>query len=373
MDYDFSHKKICLVTDWLTNLGGAERVIKAVADMFPAAPIFTTVADASAVKTFFPDFSRIRTSWLQHIPFAKRHYQLFLPLLSAAIRSHDLSEFDVILSFSSCVAKNVKKSRKNQIHICYIHTPMRYAWEPHYDPRIRRFPFGIWHVAQWMLECIRRRDYAFRKNPDSYIANSTETAARVRDWYGLDSHVLYPPFDANSVQFSAKKSDYFLGLGRLVAYKKFDLLVQTFVKNPAKKLIIAGDGPERKTLEKIAKNAKNITFLGRVDEVKKRDLLAQARALILPQREDAGIVQLEAMASGTPVIAYRAGGVLDVLLEKKNGIFFDEQTSEGLEKALEFFEKEEQNFCSQEIQKSVENFEASIFGERYKSLVKKIT
>lgn len=358
--------KVALVTDWLTNLGGGEKVVEAIGECFPDAPIYTTVTNFASVKSAFPDSHRIKPSYLQKIPVLNKKHQLLLPLLSHGIESHDLAEYDLVLSFSSCIAKNAGQKRKGK-HICYIHTPVRYGWEMDYDPRVKNLPIGLRSIAKFFLKRLKNHDYKLRKNPDLYIANSSETASRVDKFYDLEAKVLYPPVDIKNLKFSDKKEDYYLGFGRMVIYKKFDLLVDTFLKLPNKKLVLAGVGPQTAELEERVKKAgaKNITFAGRVSDDEKMELFAKAKAFILPQKEDAGIVQLEAMASGTPVIAYKSGGVLDVLHENINGIFFNEQTPESLAKGIEKFEQVEAKFDPQKIKQSAEKFSTENFQRNY--------
>ncbi len=363
---NFKDLKICLVTDWLTNLSGAEKVVKVIADIFPNAPIYTTVADFEAIKSDFPDKNRIKTSYLQKIPILHRKHQVLLPLLSHGIESHDLSQYNLILSFSSCIAKNAGKNKKGK-HICYIHTPVRYGWEMEYDNRVQNLPLGTKTLAKFLLKKVKNHDYFLRKNPDLYIANSSETKTRVRNFYDLNAKVLYPPVDIKKLKFSEKKADYYLGFGRMVIYKKFDLLVNTFLKLPNKKLVLAGTGPEEKRLKVKVKNAnaKNIIFAGRVSDNEKNELFAKAKAFILPQKEDAGIVQLEALTSGTPVIAYKSGGVLDVLKKNINGIFFEKQSVNSLITCIEKFEKISSQFDSKKIRETAEAFSTENFQKNY--------
>lgn len=366
MSENIKNLKVCLVTDWLTNLGGGEKVVHAIADIFPEASIYVTVADFEAITSDFPDKKRIKTSYLQRIPILHRKHQLLLPLLSHGIESHDLSEYDLILSFSSCVAKNAGQKRKGK-HVCFIHTPVRYGWETSYDPRVKNLPKLLQPIAKFFLKRLKNHDYDLRENPDFYIANSSETAGRVKKFYDLSSKVLYPPVDIKNLKFSENKLDYYLGFGRMVVYKKFDLLVEAFLNMPDKELILAGVGPETEKLKKKVKNlgVKNITFAGKVSDETKKELFAKAKALILPQKEDAGIVQLEAMASGTPVIAYKSGGVLDVLEENVNGVFFEEQTVQGVISGIEKFEKQESIFDAKKIRKTAEKFSTENFQKNY--------
>ncbi len=365
--------KVCLVTDWLTNLAGAEKVVHTIAELFPQAPIYTTVANFEEIKSDFPNRNRIKTSFLQKVPYFHKKHQILFPLLSKAIESHDLSKYDLILSFSSCVAKNAGRNKTGK-HICYIHTPVRYGWEMSYDPRVEGLPFGIRSIAKFFLKRLKNHDYELRKNPDLYIANSSETASRVERFYDLPSKILYPPVDIKNLKFSEKKSDFFLGFGRMVVYKKFDLLVETFLKLPDKKLILAGIGPETEKLkEKVKKlGASNISFAGKVSETEKKDLFAKAKALILPQKEDAGIVQLEALASGTPVIAYQSGGVMDVLQENINGVFFEEQTVNSLISGIEKFEKISSKFEADKIRETAREFSTENFQKNYLEILEEV-
>lgn len=364
--------KIALATDWLTNLGGAEKVVATVAELYPEAPIFTTFLNYEKVKVLFPDRKRIHTSWFDRIPFVSRRQMTIAPFLKSAIASLDLSEYDVILSFSSSVAKNITV-RKGQKHICYIHTPARYIWQKEDDNRFEKFPRFLRPLINGYLERLKKWDLAQTQSVDKFIANSSETRKRVHNFYGRNAEVLYPPvdFEAFSVCKSVDKKDYFLGLGRFVKYKKFDLLVDTFLEMPERELVLIGDGPERKNLElKVQKSkAKNIRFLGRLPFVDLKKYLSEAKAVLLPQKEDAGIVQLEAFASGVPVVAYEAGGVLDVLQEGVNGTFFVSQTVESLKAGIEKFDS--MSFEAQRIRVTVEPFSKSNFQKKYKALVEK--
>ena len=376
MNQDLKNLKVALVTDWLTNLGGAEKVVKVISDLFPEAPIYTTVVNRDNIG----DLAKrdIRTSWLQHIPVLNKKHQFLLPLLPKAIESLDMSEYDLVISFSSAVAKSVITTPE-QTHICYIHTPIRYVWEPDFDDRFRRFPKFTKPAINWLLERIKKWDYETRHRPNFYIANSTTTQARVKKYYGLDTEVLYPPVETkdfsplltkqglgevsdqpektdNSSPSSTspslplsrggieKANDYYLAIGRLVTYKKFDLLVETFKQLPNKKLFIIGSGPEEKSLKTQAQDCANIVFMGQLPFSELKAYLAGAKALLLPQKEDAGIVQLEAFASGIPVIGFKEGGLTDVLMEGVNGVFFEKQEPKSVIEAIKKFENVETGF-----------------------------
>ncbi|MBT4936683.1 glycosyltransferase [Candidatus Peregrinibacteria bacterium] len=357
--------KVALVTDWLTNIGGAEKVLAAIAEVFPDAPIFTTVCDTSNIG----DLAKkdIRCSFLQKIPVLHKKHQLLSAFLPQAIESLDLSHYDMIISFSSSVAKSVLTS-PDQTHICYIHSPMRYAWEPFFDKRFEKFPRIFSPLISLILHRLRIWDKASAERPDKYIANSSTTQKRVSQYYRKESEVLYPPVRMDKFSLSKKKKDYFLGLGRMVAYKRFDLIAEAFTKMPDKKLILAGSGPEFSRVEKIAKKSPNIILLSELSDTEVVKLYSEAQGFILPQKEDAGIVQLEAMASGTPVIAYKAGGALDVIQDGENGVFFKEQTAESLCEGVRRCEKI--SWDSKKIRESVKQYDVKEFQRRFENIVK---
>lgn len=358
--------KVALVTDWLTNIGGAEKVLAAIAEVFPDAPIFTTVCDTSNIG----DLAKrdIHCSFLQKIPALHKKHQVLSAFLPQAIESLDLSEYDLIISFSSSVAKSVLTS-PDQKHICYIHSPMRYAWEPFFDKRFEKLPRIFSPLISLILHRLRIWDKASSSRPDEYIANSSTTQKRVSRYYQKESQVLYPPVRMDKFSISKKKKDYFLGLGRMVAYKRFDLIAEAFTKMPNKKLILAGSGPEFSKVEKIAKNSPNIRLLKELSDKEVIKLYSEAQGFILPQKEDAGIVQLEAMASGTPVIAYKAGGALDVVQDGLNGVFFEAQSVENLCEAVKKSEKI--SWDSERIRESVKQYDVKEFQKRFLNIIQK--
>jgi glycosyltransferase involved in cell wall biosynthesis len=356
--------KIAFVTDWLTNIGGGEKVLKAISDLFPNAPIFTTVTDYKNTPLF--QGRNIQTSFLQKIPYFHKKHQILLPFLPLAIESLDVSEYDVVVSFSSSVAKSVL-THPGQKHICYIHSPMRYAWEPFFDKRFHKVPKVFMPLVDSLLYRLRLWDKASCNRPDLYIANSSLTQQRVKKYYQCDSLVLYPPVNKECFYISKKKKDYYLAVGRMVVYKKFDLLIDAFKQMPDKELIVLGDGPEKKTLMQSAQGTKNIQFLSSQNDDELKQLYSEARAFLLPQKEDAGIVQLEAMASGTPVIAFKEGGALDVLQEDINGVFFKEQTPKSLIQAIGVFEKK--NWNSDKIRLSIADYDIKKFQNNFMKII----
>ena len=367
-----SRPRVALVTDWLTNLGGGERVLLAVTKLFPEAPIFTSVFSPQLVEQYFPR-KKVVGSFLQKFRLFQTRHQWTLPLLPAAIESLDLSKYDLVLSFSSAVAKSVQTDPKTQLHICYNHCPMRWAWEPDFDARVLAFSKLLRVPLRLVIQRLKRWDYATRNRPQHYIANSQTTAKRLKAYYGVEASVLFPPVGEHL--FSAekcRKERYWLGLGRWVTYKKFDLLVRTFALLPEEKLILVGRGPMLEYWQKWADQhgLRNITFLGWVSDERRQKLLSQAQGLLHPQLEDAGITQLEAMACGTPVIAYGAGGALEVVQPKVNGLLHEAQTPRSLITALEQAKKQKWDF--QQIQSSVKSFGEKAFLKRYQERVDEV-
>jgi len=346
--------KIAIVADWLTNYGGAESVVSAFHDLFPEAPIYTTLYKPKAMREL-GDLKNIHTSWLQKIPFVK--HQWLLAQMPVAVEQFDLDEFDVVLSSCHSVAKGII-TKPETLHISYCHTPMRYAWESwDLETRIKKFPRILHPYIRNQIKKIREWDYCAAQRVDEYLANSTYTQNQIRKYYKRFSEVIYPPVNTHVFRPVAHpKNDYYLAVGRLIPYKKFDMIVEVFnaLKKPLK---IVGIGPDYKKLRSMA--GPTIELLGEVRSEELSDLYANSKALVFPQVEDAGIVPLEAMASGRPVIALGHGGSLDSMKEGVTGIFFKEQTIKDLTEAIGEFEKME--FDPEAIRTHAEQFDTEKF------------
>jgi glycosyltransferase involved in cell wall biosynthesis len=357
--------KVAIVHDWLTNPGGAEKVVLTFAKAYPDAPIFTSVYDPAGC----PGFEKldVRTTYLQKIPLAKQKHQFFPILRSNAFRKLDLSEYDLVLSSSSADAKAIQV-KPGAIHICYCHTPTRYYWS-HYEEYVKQPGFGkldpmIRPVIPPMVKLMRKYDLEAASRVTYFIANSTEVKHRIKTYYHRDSAVLYPPVDTKMFNLGTGKREGFIVVGRQVPYKRIDLAVAACSKLGLP-LTVIGDGSEHHTLQSMA--GPTVRFLGRApDDVLAKEL-AKAQALIFPSFEDAGITPLDAMASGTPVIAYGQGGVLDSVVPGKTGMFFDSQTTESLMGALKAFNPDD--FDAQEIRAHAEQFDESIFIQKLHKLV----
>ncbi|HEY4507102.1 MAG TPA: glycosyltransferase [Candidatus Paceibacterota bacterium] len=322
--------RIALVHDYLNQYGGAERVLEVLCEIFPDAPIYTLLYDERMTGGVFK-YREVRTSFLQNFPFARSHHRAFPLLMPLAVEQFDLSYFDVVLSVSASFIKGVI-TKPNTKHINYCLTPTRFLWDDsHRYIDEFRYSWPIKKLVPFFITYLRLWDKEASLRVDKFVGISNFVRERIKKYYNQESDLIYPPVESHKYYISDKQDDYFLMVGRLVPYKKFDLAVRTF-SAMGKKLKIVGDGPERKHLEKISDS--NIEFLGLVSDYKMPEIYAQAQALIFPQEEDFGIVPLEAMASGRPVIAYRGGGALETIEEGKTGIFFDDQTEIALAQAL---------------------------------------
>lgn len=320
--------RMAIVADWLTTLGGAEQVILEFCDLFPEADIFTTVARPHVLGE-----RTVHTTRLQTLYRLVGKHQLLLPFLPRAIESIDLRGYDVILSSSHAVGKGIVPPA-TALHICYCHTPMRYAWEMQEEYLSDfRVPEFLKPAARRMLTRLRRWDLTTAKRTDVFLANSMTTQERIKRIYNRESTVIHPPVHERffAGELKQERKPYYFAIGRLVPYKRFDLLIEAANQFDFP-LVIAGDGHDKPRLQKMA--GENVTFLGRISQEELLKRYAETKAVLFPQFEDAGVVLLEAQASGTPVIAYKKGGALDIIDDGSNGVFFDEQKPRSLIEAI---------------------------------------
>ncbi len=326
--------RIAIVHEWLTGMRGGEKCVEPLCEVFPDATLFTLVHVNGSVS---PTIERmpIRTSFIQQLPFAKKKYRHYLPLFPSAIERLDLSAFDIVISSNHAVAKGVR-TKPETLHICYCHTPMRYIWNL-YDEYFGKARAGLLTRLgmKMFVKYLRRWDVRTAKNPHYFIANSHNVQQRIKQIYGRDSIVIYPPVDTSLFQLSNTLGEYFLIVSAFVPYKRIDLAIEAF-NHTGDKLVIIGDGPDGAKLRAMAKP--NIEFLGwQPDDVLKK-CYAECKALIFPGDEDFGIVPLEAMASGKPVIAYAKGGALETVVDRedlKTGVLFPEQKVDVLIDAIQ--------------------------------------
>lgn len=347
--------RVALVHDMLTQYGGAEKVLKVLSEMFPEAPIFTLIYDEEKLGHIFPNH-RVKTSFLQKFPFAKEKYKWYLPLMPNATESYNLKGYDLVISSSSAFAKGVITDLKAK-HVCYCHTPTRYLWIDSHDYiGDLKYPKFIKNIISLLLTRLRIWDAQSVSRVNIFIANSNNIQQKIKKYYHRGSEVVYPPVESNKIFKTGEKGDFFLAGGRLVPYKRFDLVVKAFNKLdiPIK---IFGLGPDLEELKKQASD--NIEFLGFVTEEEKRKLYSQARAFIHPQEEDFGITLVEAMSAGLPVIAFSGGGAQETLNSKIAGKFFYEQTWESLVDQIIDFKDE--NYDREDVIKEANRFSVEEF------------
>ncbi len=327
--------RVAVVHDWLTIPGGSEQVVMELLEMFPDAELFTSVYDPEP----WPEqiTSRpVHASSLSRLPGASRHYPKLLPLMNRAFRSFDLSGFDLVLSSSHACAKNVRKPA-GALHVCYCHTPMRYAWEEGFLAG-EAVPRGARWLLPPLLAHLRRQDLAGASGVDVFVANSAYVADRIRRYYGRDAEIVHPPVHVEHyLGIERRPEDFYLAFGRVVPYKRVDLAVAACAARGAR-LKVAGDGRALQDVRAQAAGAERIEFLGKVSDGERDALLAGARALLFPGEEDFGIVPVEAQAAGAPVIAYGVGGALETVQDGVTGALFAEQDARGLAGAIERFE-----------------------------------
>ncbi|MBE1445680.1 glycosyltransferase [Paenibacillus sp. OAS669] len=324
--------KIALVHDYLNQYGGAERVLECFMDMFPEAPVYTIISDLSKMPARFAE-ANITNSFIQNVPFSRKHYKKMLGLLPHAVEGFDLREYDVILSSSSAFAKGVITT-PSQLHICYCHTPMRYVWDL-YHQYLAEINNPVYKkVLPFILHKIRNWDAINSQRVDHYIANSNNVSKRIKKYYNRESHVIHPPVSFERFDFAGESGDYFLIVSRLIPYKRIDLVIEAFnlLNLP---LVIIGDGYDRTRLQKMA--GPTVQLMGyQSDEVISK-YYSNCKAFILAGEEDFGITPLEAQANGKPVIAFGKGGALETVVEGKTGIFFNEPTADSLVQAINRF------------------------------------
>ena len=328
MWYAIAAMRVAIVHDYLNQYGGAERVLEALKELYPAAPVYTSIYDAEAMPAFYRDWE-IKTSFMQQLPGWRKHFRRYFLLYPSAFEQFDLSGYELILSSSSAYAKGVIPHPRAK-HLCYCHTPMRFAWRT--DSYIEREQIAGVQAAilPLALTYLRTWDVVSSARVDRFVANSQEVAGRIARYYGREAAIVPPPVDLPPFAPTTPQAFYLTG-GRLIPYKRLDLVIEAFnhLRLPLK---IFGDGRDRLRLEALA--GPTIEFVGRVDETERQALFAACQAFIFPGEEDFGITPLEAMAGGRPVIAYAAGGALETVIEGLNGRFFYRQTAADLAYAV---------------------------------------
>jgi glycosyltransferase involved in cell wall biosynthesis len=366
--------KIALVHEWLDSYAGSERVLEQLLLEWPEADVFAVCDFMPEAERGFLQSKPVTTSFIQRMPFARKHFRKFLGLMPLAIEQLDLSGYDVVISSSHAVAKGVLTG-PGQIHISYVHSPMRYAWDLQHqylrEAGLERGVKGAY--TRWLLHRMRLWDRASALNPDIVLANSSYIAERIQKTWRRDARVLHPPVDIESFTPSGSKGDYYLIASRIVPYKRVDLIAAAFRAMPSRKLMIVGDGPNEAQARAAAGDAPNITFKGRVARADLIALTQSARAAVFAAEEDFGIATVEAQACGTPVIAYGRGGARDIVVAPPDahptGIFFQEQTTASLIAAVERFEAMAPAITPDDCRANAERFSNAHFRNSFRQVV----
>ncbi|WP_131035911.1 glycosyltransferase family 4 protein [Klebsiella variicola] len=353
-----------IVADWLVTYAGAERVVKEMIELFPDSDVYSIVDFLSdEARANFND-KKSTTTFIQHLPKAKQKYQTYLPLMPLAIEQIDVSKHDVVLSSSHAVAKGVLTG-PDQLHISYVHSPIRYAWDLQHqylkEAKLDKGLKGL--LAKYLLHKIRMWDVRTSNGVDHFIANSKFISRRVKKVYGRDADVIYPPVEVERFDFNDNKEDFYLTASRMVPYKRMDLIVEAFANMPDKKLVVIGDGSEMPKVKK--KAAANIEILGYQPDQVLHDYMRKAKAFVFAAEEDFGITPVEAQACGTPVIAYGKGGVLETVrpygINNPTGLFFDRQSISSLVETVKKFDKIQNLILPSDCKENSQSFSSDRF------------
>lgn len=362
-----------IVADWLVTFAGAEKVIAEFIKIYPESELYSVVdflSDESR-KLFYGKDST--TSFIQRLPCAKTKYQHYLPLMPLAIEQLDVTKHDIILSSSHAVAKGVLTG-PDQLHISYVHSPIRYAWDfQHQYLREAGLNKGLkGKLARWFLHKIRIWDYRTANGVDHFLANSQFIARRIKKVYGRDADVIYPPVDVTRFLLQEEKEDFYFTASRMVPYKRIDLIVEAFSQMPDKKLVVIGDGPEMAKIK--AKAEKNVEILGYQPDAVMQDHMRRAKAFVFAAEEDFGITPVEAQACGTPVIAFGKGGVLETIRPygetKATGLFYAEQSVTSVIQAVRQFDMIGNSILAQDCRDNAMRFSAERFHRELEEYIK---
>lgn len=358
--------KVAIIHYWMVNWRGGEKVVETLLDLYPDADIYTHVYDEQLTEGKLKN-NRIYTTFINKLPFAKKLYQKYLPLMPIALEQLDLREYDLVISSESGPAKGVV-TRPDALHLCYCHSPMRYVWDL-YPDYIKSTGFFIRILMRPLIHYLKIWDRLSADRVDYFITNSSFISKRVQKFYRRDSIVIYPPVQVNEFSLCESKSDFYLVLGQLTPYKRADLVVDAFLES-GKKLVVIGDGEQYNNLK--SKECENISVLGRMPWDECKSHLEKAKALIFPGVEDFGMVPVEAMACGTPVLAYAKGGALETVVDGKTGLFFHEQTQDAVNECVNRFEENNDIYASLEIREHAEKFSKKAFIDNFEEFVAKI-
>jgi len=363
--YDLRRLKVAIVHEWFVDYSGSERVVEQMLNLFPQAELYAQVEFLPDDLRGFIHNKEVKTSFIQKLPMARTKYRSYMPLMPLAVEQFDLSGYDLIISSSHAVAKGVITG-PDQLHICMCYSPMRYAWDlTHQYLKESGLSTGIksW-LARYILHRIRMWDHRTANGVDQFIAISEYIGRRIKKVYGRDSTVIYPPVDVENFSLRTEKEDFYLTASRMVPYKKIDIIVEAFARMPDKKLVVVGDGPELSKIK--GKAAGNVEFTGYLPTPELRDYMRRAKAFIFAAEEDFGIVPIEAMACGTPVLAYAGGGARETVIDGITGLFFEHQTANSVIDAVRSFEPLKW-FEPERIREHARKFSVERFGREFRT------
>lgn len=361
-----------MVHEWFATYAGSERVVEQVLQVFPQADVFGVTDFLPLDERAFLGGRTVKTTFIQRLPFARRMFRAYLPLMPIAIEQLDMREYDLVISSNHAVAKGVITG-PDQLHICYVHSPIRYAWDLQHQYLKESRLNGVRGVlARVVLHYMRMWDVRTAAGVDVFLTNSAYIGRRVRKAYGRDSTVLPPPVDIDAFTFRREKGDYYLAAARMVPYKKMPLIVEAFARMPDKRLVVVGEGPDFDRCRKLA--TPNIELVGHMPFEKLREYMQGARAFVFAAEEDFGITLVEVQACGTPVIAFGRGGACEIVQplggsRAPTGVFFDEQLPNAIVDAVTRFEKAGEQICPYACRKNVERFSRDVFRTSLERLV----
>jgi glycosyltransferase involved in cell wall biosynthesis len=362
-------RKIAIVHDWLPVYAGAERVLEQMLYIFPEADVFSILDFIPDGERGFLQNKKVKTSFVQRLPWVKRKYRSYLPIMPLAIEQLDVSGYDLVISSSYAVAKGVITG-PDQLHICYCHSPIRYAWDLQNQYLSEAGLTGFrGMLARILLHYIRMWDLRTSHGVNSFIANSQFIARRIRKVYGRESEVIYPPVNTGAFSPNGEKQDFYLTVSRMVPYKRVDMIVEAFSQMPDKKLIVIGDGPDFKRIK--ASAGPNVQMLGYQYADALVSYMQHAKAVVFAAEEDFGIVPVEAQACGTPVIAFGKGGVMETVIPGETGVFYHEQTASSLCEAVKAFEENGGRICAERCRRHADRFSIERFRLQFETFVER--
>ena len=361
--------RTAIVHEWFSSYAGSERVVESFTNIWPDADVFT-LADlmTEEERKIILKSKPPKTSFIQNLPFAKTKHRWYLPLFPFAIERFNFSDYDLIISSSHAVTKGLRK-RSDQLHISYCHSPMRYAWDNAelYLSQANISKGFKGYASRAVINYLRKWDLKTASRPDFLVANSEFIAGKIKRIYNRNSDVIYPPVDVDKFEPISKKDNYYLTASRMVPYKRVDLIVEAFLMMNDKKLLVVGDGPELNKIK--SKASANIEILGYMDSKKLKSLMQGAKAFVFAAEEDFGITVVEAMACGTPVIAFNKGGTAETVIDGVTGILFDSQTPESIKNAVARFEETVDKFNSLVMTQHSKKFSRAVFEKSMKEYV----